>query len=736
MARGLPYLFAVLVVVGAWFVPEASPARLSSLQAYELLTLPVGPEPEAGAEDDRRPLWEAVVNSPAARITDEGQLEIVLHGVRHLADATSLPEPIVDTGVARRSIVRGLRQYISEQAADPDVLAQHPEYADVVITGDVLPQTDWGANFDVQLFAANPPLDEAGAPVEGPEFSVQSVEFSVGDDFEPIVVHRFWRAPDRDSIVPPVVAVLLAILFRRPVLALFVAVFSGAVLLRYRVGEALATSLAGGLADVGREYFWTELVDTERLYIIGFVLFMLAMVGVMTRSGGIRGLMDAVARLAGDAKRTQIATWLMGLVIFFDDYANTILVGSTMRPLTDRFRIAREKLAYIVDSTAAPVAGLSVFSTWIAFEVSTFNGQLPAAGMRVDQGYEVFLRTIPYSFYCFLTLFFVGLVAFSNRDFGPMLTAERRARSTGDLLRKGAKPMVSEKATSMEAAAGVTPDAWRAILPLIAFLAGTMFEILRGGGAFSMEAARFLTIEGATQVLYDGSGSWPLLVGSLLGFGVATLGALLAGLRGDILSAAWRTVSAMAIGFAILYLAWMIGAVCSDLGTAPFLTALAADLLDPKLLPMLLFLLAGAVAFSTGSSWSTMSILLPLTVGLAYQLGHNAALAPTVEASGQHLMVVSIGAVLSGAIFGDHCSPISDTTVMSSIASASDHIDHVRTQVPYALTSMAVSVVCGYFPATYYGLSPWVGLVLGCGLLTLIVFAFGKRVDGAAPTRT
>jgi len=736
MARALPLVVSVSILVGAWFLPTAAPSKVSALQSWELLDLPVGEAPADDAADDRPRLWEVICASPAAR-SDAGKLEVTLHGTWHRADPEFLAQasepapprtengvPVIDAdsiqgiddhGTARASIVRGLRQFVSTAAADDEVLAEHPEYADLTVAGAEFPVGDRGANFDVQLRR-----DDEGRVR-------QLVTFTVDDaDFEPVAVERTWNPPGRVSIVPPVVAVVLAILLRKPLIALLTAVFAGAFLLRRAEGAELVGGIAGGLGDVFRKYLWNELVQTERIYIIGFVFFMLAMVGVMTRSGGIRGLMDSVARRAKNARGTQVATWIMGLVIFFDDYANTILVGSTMRPLTDRFKVSREKLAYIVDSTAAPVAGLSVFSTWIAFEVSTFNGQLPAAGMSTGDGYAVFLRTIPFSFYCFLTIYFVGLVALTGRDFGPMFRAEQRSRSRGLVLREGATPMVSEEATTMDAAPNVRPSPWRAILPLFTFMAVTLLEILRAGGLFGLSSSEFFSIEGVTGVLYAGSGSWPLLVGSLAGFLVAALGALRVGLSGDIVRSAWTTVRAMAVGFAILYLAWMIGAVCTDLGTAPFLTALIEDAVDGRLLPSLLFMLAGAVAFATGSSWSTMSILLPLVVGLAYTLGLNAELAPEQVESGRLLMVMSIGAVLSGAIFGDHCSPISDTTVMSSIASASDHIDHVRTQIPYALVTMLVSVVCGYFPATYYGLSPWLGLLLGAVILTVLLLVIGR----------
>jgi Na+/H+ antiporter NhaC len=220
-----------------------------------------------------------------------------------------------------------------------------------------------------------------------------------------------------------------------------------------------------------------ELLDHARTQIILFVVFMLAMVGVITRAGGIRGVMNRIASLARDARQTQIATWLMGLVIFFDDYANTILVGATMRPLADRFKVAREKLAYIVDSTAAPVAGVSILSTWIAFEVSTFSAQLPDAGLAPSEGYAIFIQTLPYRFYCWFTLIFVGLNVYMGRDFGPMLKAERRARA-GQVLREGATPLVGKSATELEASEHVDSRASTALLPLALFIFTVLGKII------------------------------------------------------------------------------------------------------------------------------------------------------------------------------------------------------------------------------------------------------------------
>jgi len=307
-----------------------------------------------------------------------------------------------------------------------------------------------------------------------------------------------------------------------------------------------------------------------------------------------------------------------------------------------------------------------------------------------------------------------------------MLTAERRARHAGHLVRPGGRPMVAEEATTLEPADGIRHRAVAGLLPILTFVGVVFFEIARVGGAFSMPASELWTIEGLTGVLYDGSGSRPLLLGAVAGFLVAVVFAAGMGLARDIPRAAWTTLRSMGVAIAILYLAWMIGAVCRDLGTASYLAVLLGDRLDPLVLPSLLFVLAGVVAFSTGSSWSTMTILLPLVVGLAFGLGE------TTELGGHALMILSIGAVLEGAIFGDHCSPISDTTVMSSVATASDHIDHVRTQAPYAGLAMVVALVAGYLPCAYLGTSPWIGLAAGTLVLAAIVLLLGRSADQPA----
>jgi Na+/H+ antiporter NhaC len=602
-----------------------------------------------------------------------------------------------------------------------------------------------------------------------------------------------WRLPGRGSLLPPLVAIAVGLIWGRPLVALFVGIWVGAVGVAMARGLSVAGAVGWGFVDVFGVYLRNEAVSSFRIEIIGFVVALLAMVGVMSRCGGVQAMVDALRRYADSVRSTLAATFGMGLLLFFDDYANCVLVGSTMRPLTDRMRISREKLAYIVDSTAAPVAGISVLSTWVAVEVSTYSAQLPGVGIT-ENAYAIFLQTIPFRFYCLFTLAFVGLLIVTGRDFGPMGVAERRARTTGALVRPGGTPVVSEELTRIEPSGAMPPDWRKGAYPLIAVVAVTILEIFRTGGGFGVLAetpGALLSLEGIAPILFKGSGAGPILVGALVGLFVATVlagsnvvrialtaalatsfvlktrleGVLAPFVTADLVGYAavslalavtamvvaavlrwggvktarphltWGEMSRSAVlstrslGFAIVLLfeAWMIGAVCQDLNTADYLSALVSGAVTPALLPTLLFAVAGLVAFSTGSSWSTMGILLPNVVGLSAAIGMEHAIGSV------GMVIVCIGAVLEGSILGDHCSPISDTTVLSSVSSASDHIDHVRTQAPYALLTAAAAVVFGYIPTLLFDWwSFWLAMASGLGAMALVLLLVGRTTPEIA----
>ena len=515
------------------------------------------------------------------------------------------------------------------------------------------------------------------------------------------------------SILPPLLAIGLAIAFRQVVVALVSGVWLGALFLH---GYDPLTALL----RTGDTYAAGSLGDTGNASIIIFSLLLGGMIGVITRSGGAAGLAGLVTRRASDSRRGLLATWLMGIVIFFDDYANALLVGSTMRPITDRLRVSREKLAFVVDATAATVSSVALVSSWIGVEIGYIAAQYDELGLEGDP-FMVFLETIPYRFYPLLMIAFVIMVILARRDFGPMRRAEMRAREHGRVLREGARP-----AADHEAEHGLAdrqePHWINAAVPIVAVVLVALGGMYFTGRAAAVEAGDEPTLR---AVFGNAESVKSLLWASLAGC-VAAIGIAVArrSLRFDAAMDAWLAgLKSMVLACVILVLAWSLGTVCSDLHTARFIISVIGDGLAPGLLPAIVFVVAAVVSFATGTSWGTMAILFPLVIPTAH------ALAPGDE----HIMLGAISSILAGAVWGDHCSPISDTTIMSSMASSCDHVDHVRTQLPYALVVGLVGLLFGELGAGL-GLYPgWVGLLLGLGALAAIVFFVGRPVPDHRP---
>jgi Na+/H+ antiporter NhaC len=472
-----------------------------------------------------------------------------------------------------------------------------------------------------------------------------------------------------------------------------------------------------GLFDAFNVHVQSAMLDPDHVPIILFTLMIGGMVGIVSRSGGMHGVVRHIVTWANSQKRGQIATWLLGLIIFFDDYANTLIVGNTMRPVTDRLKISREKLAYIVDSTAAPVACLFFVTTWIGYEVGIIGAAVDQIDGFSESAYSIFLSSVPYSFYPWLAIFFVLAVAASQRDFGPMLGAERRAFQTGQVLGPGAK--VDRAA---EEGGELTPDedkpqrAINAILPIVVLVGGVI-------------AGLFITGEGDTvrDIIGDADSYSALMWGSLASVVVAA--ALVVGQRiltlEQTVEAWYSGLKSMLFALIILVLAWALSNVTTELHTAPWLVSVLGDALPPGVVPAIIFVLSAATAFATGSSWGTMGILMPLVVPLVWAvlLANGVA-----DPSHYHIIYSTVACVLAGSVWGDHCSPISDTTILSSMASGCDHVEHVRTQLPYALVVGAVAVGVGTLP-TGFGFPWWGSLVAGVALLTVVVAYLGRRSD-------
>lgn len=531
----------------------------------------------------------------------------------------------------------------------------------------------------------------------------------------------------RSSLFPPLLAILFAFLLQNTLLSLTLGVMAGCLML-VPAGE----SFLGAFRIMFHDILWVHILqDSFHVYILGFVVLLSSCIALLTRMGGIEGMVQALVKFARTSRSVQAVAYFLGLGIFFDDYANTIVVGNSTGPLFDRLKVSRAKLAYIVDSTAAPMAGIAVLSTWVAFQVSTYAPMLPAVGIPVESGYALFLETIPYRFYCILALAMVGLLIWSRRDFGPMLQAEARARHGFDDRLQPDK----ESWSKVERAPWTLPRWENGLIPLvvmIAVTAGRIFhlgwielspvEIEALGTQGTMPLLREVLFKSnTTRAIFDGSLS-ALVTAAIIALGRGQLS------LGDVLGTTLRgSFDLIKDGVLILILAWGIGKVCQDLDTAGYLVAIAQNVIAPNWLPIILFVTSCFVAFATGSSWTTMAILQPNVVVLADRLGEQSAI-------GSHLMLVMcIGAVLEGAIFGDHCSPISDTTILSSTASRCQHMDHVRTQAPYALVCAGVALVLGYVPSCFFGAPPWLSLLLGVSALALVIRSFGRRAEDVVP---
>jgi Na+/H+ antiporter NhaC len=417
----------------------------------------------------------------------------------------------------------------------------------------------------------------------------------------------------------------------------------------------------------------------------------------------------------------------MGIAVFFDDYTNTLIVGNTMRPITDRLKISREKLSYIVDSTAAPVACIAVITSWIGFEISLIKDAFDSMGIDRNP-FTTFVASIQYSFYPITALLFGLFVAASTRDFGPMLKAERRARVKGQLLADKAVPLSNiDKEISFEQAK--SPRWYNAAIPILVVVLGTFVGLAITGRSSLIEAG---TSGYSLMDMIRESNSFVALLWSALA-GCTTAIALglvqrLATLT-EVMNAFVVGVKSMIAAFIILVLAWSIGAVCTDLHTADYLVTKVSGVLSPSVLPMVVFLIAGAISFSTGTSWGTMTILTPITIPLVVRISELNALA-----AGNHeaVLLSSIGAILAGSVFGDHCSPISDTTIMSSMASGADHVDHVRTQLPYAVTAGLIAIVLGYLPSGFN--IPSIASLILCGAAVFFVLMFMGKPESSYVT--
>lgn len=523
------------------------------------------------------------------------------------------------------------------------------------------------------------------------------------------------------SLTPPLIAIIIALILKDVLIALFSGVFIGALILyNWNPVTAFARSIDSIIVPA--------LANGDHVKIVIFSMLLGGMVGLISKSGGTLGIVERIKGFATTARRGQLATWFMGILIFFDDYANCLIVGSTMRPITDRLRISREKLAYMVDSTAAPVASVFPISTWIGFEVGLIGAAFTQLNLPFN-AYLAFIDSIPFRFYPIFALVLGFTIAVTCRDLGPMLKAERRASTTGLVVGENDVPLADYGASALAPPPGIPHRAINAFLPIVTVIVATVVGMYVSG-ASTLDRNDYPALGAWLREVFSNASSLNVLLwSSLLALVVAAvlpLAQRILTLR-QMSEGMTEGFKAMLLAIIVLVLAWSIGEVVGQLHTADYVVAFARNALSPHFLPVLVFIIAAVISFATGTSWGTMAILMPLVIpiadGLSIAAGH-----PAASAAYYTFMMGTISSVLAGSVWGDHCSPISDTTILSSMGAGSDHIAHVKTQLPYAFAIGILGMLVGDIP-TAYGLPAWVSILVGTVVIVAVVRIFGKRSD-------
>ncbi|EAJ2282601.1 Na+/H+ antiporter NhaC family protein [Campylobacter upsaliensis] len=545
------------------------------------------------------------------------------------------------------------------------------------------------------------------------------------------------------TLLPPFIAIILAFITKDVILSLFMGVLSGTFLLSlasniFFVDTIALINIYDTLVESFSKIISYVLKSTSDPVNAGIILQILCiggLVALITKMGGAKAIALQFAKRAKTAISAQLNTWFIGLLIFFDDYANLLIVGPIMRPLADKFKISREKFAFIIDSTAAPVAGIAIISTWIGLEVSLIKNAYASIGIDNISAFGIFVETIPYRFYNIFMLFFVALTAIMGREFGSMYAAQIRAKTTGQIapVSKSAALDTAELEDQFLAPKdGIEIRAFDAIVPVMTLIILAIlgfyfngFSVLEGEELANAKANP-LSFETLRSAFGSADSSIVLFQAALF----AAIVAIFIGVRRRIFNIkeaietwiyGWKT---MIFTIVLLLLAWSLSSIVKDLGTSTFITHLLANKLPEFILPATIFAFASLISFAIGTSYGTMGVLMPLAVPLAFEVAKLNGLEGEAL---HHYMVLNISCVLTGAIFGNHCSPISDNVILSSMSAKCDHMEHVRTQIPYALFICAISLFTGYIP-TALGLSVWLVLPLNFILITLLLRIIGKKV--------
>ena len=449
------------------------------------------------------------------------------------------------------------------------------------------------------------------------------------------------------SLVPASVAILLAFLTRNTVFSLAVACLAGVLV----AGDNLLGFPRLLVSALGNEDFsWIFLLE----------LFIGILIAFFQRTGAILNFSSFIERRRMTRKRVQLIAWFMGMFVYFSDYFSPLFVGSTMRALSDRFKISREKLAYICDSTSAPVSILVPITGWAVLVAGLIVGMGPIEDAA--DAMAAFILSIPFNLYSILAVMMVGLIAAGILpDFGPMKKAEERALNEGKLTRDDAQPLMADELTGIDPYPGIqTSLFWNFVFPVLLVIGFAVGSVTLTGSARPMESFLLASVMAAIVMRMQGV---PLA---------------------EITDTAMAGIKGIMPAIIILAFAYALNDLSATLNTADYIISVTESWLTPKVLPVLAFLITGFVAFSTGTSWGTYAIMIPIAVPLAFSFSANEL---------DTVVYATIAAVSGGGVFGDHCSPLSDTSILASTGAASDHIDHVKTQLPYAAIIGGISIL-------------------------------------------
>ncbi|MBS2212887.1 hypothetical protein KEM09_15825 [Carboxylicivirga mesophila] len=528
------------------------------------------------------------------------------------------------------------------------------------------------------------------------------------------------------SILPPLIAIVMALITKEVFSSLFIGLLIGTSVIYKYSGISFFVAIFKGAFAIIDTYLMYALLSHEHLSIIIFSMLIGGMVTLISLNGGMKGIVNILSKYANNRRSGQFITYIMGMLIFFDDYANTLVVGNTMRPVTDKLKISREKLAYIVDSTSAPIAAIAFITTWIGAELSYIQQGIAEVGLS-SSAYSVFLQSLKYSFYPILTLIFVPMLIWQRRDFGPMLKAEKQAKmaTQRSTEKKGRSPQIMKE---LEVAEDVQPRWFNAVIPVFIVVAGTIAGLIYTGWNPAIWGNDHLSFTSKLSTTIGDADVFNALIWSSL---AGVFAALLLTTSQRILNLK-ESIEGLINGFKtmfhailILSLAWSLALLTEHLHTAEFITGLLTSInISPEFIPALTFVFSAAIAFSTGSSWGTMAIIYPLILPAIWKIGLEAGM--DTEAI-LPLFYNAVSTVLAGSVLGDHCSPISDTTILSSLACSCHHIHHVRTQMPYALVVGSIALIIGTLPSAF-GFPVIASYALAIGILFVFIRLKGKLI--------